>query len=115
MITLKTEVQNTVIAAVLGEFNLADFREFEKCALHALQLNGKANLLVDLRDMVGFTLDVAWQEIRFTRKHPSDFDKIAIVTDDQWQMWSAWLSRIFTNADVEVFDDYDAALAWISE
>ena len=114
MITLKTEAQNIVNAAVLGEFNLADFREFEEHALHTLQFNGKANLLVDLRDMIGFTLDVAWQEIRFTREHPSDFDKIAIVTDDQWQMWSAWLSRIFTNADVEVFDDYDAALAWIT-
>jgi len=114
MITLKTEAQNIVNAAVLGEFNLADFREFEEYALHTLKTNGKANLLVDLRDMAGFTLDVAWEEIRFTRRHPSDFDRIAIVTDDQWQMWSAWLPRIFSNADLEVFDDYEAALAWVS-
>jgi hypothetical protein len=29
MITLKIEPQNIVIAAILGEFNLADFKEFE--------------------------------------------------------------------------------------
>jgi hypothetical protein len=78
-----------------------------------LKQQGKANLLVDLRDMIGFTLDVAWQEIRFTRQHPSDFEKIAIVTDDQWQTWSAWLSRIFTNADIQVFGEYETALAWV--
>jgi hypothetical protein len=114
MITLKNEPQNVVIAAVLGEFNLADFKEFEEHAQYVLKFKGKAKLLLDLRDMLGFTLDVAWQEIRFTRQHPTDFDKIAVVTDDQWLTWSAWLSRIFTEANVQVFDDYDAALAWIS-
>ncbi len=113
MITLKTEPKNIVIAAILGEFNLTDFKEFEEHAQYVLKQQGKANLLVDLRDMIGFTLDVAWQEIRFTRQHPSDFEKIAIVTDDQWQTWSAWLSRIFTNADIQVFSEYETALAWI--
>jgi len=114
MITVKNDPKNVVIAAVLGEFNLADFKEFEEHAQFALKFDQKANLLLDLRDMVDFTIDVAWQEIRFTREHPADFDKIAIVTDDQWLTWSAWLSRIFTQANVQVFEDYDAALAWIS-
>lgn len=115
MITVKNDPQNTVLAAVLGEFNLADFKEFEEHAQYALKFNGKANLLLDLRDMTGFTIDVAWQEIRFTREHPADFDKIAVVTDDQWLAWSAWLSRLFTQADLQVFEDYDAALEWIKD
>lgn len=51
--------------------------------------------------------------MRFARQHARDFDKIAVVTDDQWVQWSAWLARIFTEAEMQVFDDYVSALAWV--
>jgi len=35
-----------------------------------------------------------------------------VVTDDQWLTWQAWLSRIFIDAEISVFTDYDEALAW---
>jgi hypothetical protein len=114
MITIKNETQNLITAAVLGEFTLADFQEIEKATEYTLQFQGKANLLVDLRAMLDFTVDVAWEEIRFAQQHPHDFDRIAIVTEDQWQQWSAWLARLFTEADVQVFDDYEAAQTWLS-
>lgn len=38
--------------------------------------------------------------------------KIAVVTDDQWITWQAWLSRIFVDADVQVFSAYKDAKAW---
>lgn len=113
MIAVKNEAQNLILAAALGEFTLADFQELEQAADATLQAQGKANLLIDLSDMLGFTVDVAWEEIRFTRRHPRDFDRIAIVTDDQWLQWSAWLPRLFTEAEVQVFDNYDTALAWV--
>lgn len=113
MITISNETENLVIATVLGEFTLADFQELEKAAEYTLKFKGHASLLVDLRDMLDFTVDVAWQEIRFARQHPRDFDKIAVVTGDQWLQWSAWLTRLFTEAEIQVFDDYDAALAWM--
>jgi SpoIIAA-like len=112
MITITNDTQNLVIAAVLGEFVLADFRELENATEHAVRFQGKANLLVDLRDMIGSTLDVAWEEIKFTRQHTQDFRKIAVVTNDQFLQWHAWLTRIFTDAEVQVFEDYDEALAW---
>lgn len=112
MITINNEAQGLVIAAVLGEFTLADFNEFEIAVDHTLKFQGTANLLVDLRDMVGFTLDVAWEEIRFTRQHAHDFERIALVAGSEWQEWSAWLTRLFTKADMQVFEDYEAALAW---
>jgi len=115
MITLDNKTPHLVIAAALGEFTLADFRELEQAAEHAFQFHAKARLLLDLRDMVGFTLDVAWGEIKLMRQHPHDFERIAIVTDDQWLQWSGWLTRIFTDAEVQVFEDYDPALAWVRE
>jgi hypothetical protein len=111
MITIEHN-DNLVNVAVLGEFTLADYKEFEQNALYKIGFGGKVNLLLDLRDMISYTVDVAWEEIKFSRAHGRDFGRIALVTDNQWLTWSAWVQRLFTNADIEVFDDYDAARAW---
>jgi hypothetical protein len=115
MITIKHEPNNLIIAMALGEFTLADFRELEKAVDYALQFEGAPNLLIDLTDMVDFTVDVAWEEIRFARQHARDFGKIALVSPDQWVQWSAWLPRLFTDAEMQVFEDYVGALAWVEE
>jgi stage II sporulation SpoAA-like protein len=114
MITIE-QSNSLVNVAVLGEFTLADVKQLEEHLLHAIQFQGRANLLLDLRDMVRYTVDVAWEEIRFSREHASEFGRVAVVTDDQWIVWSAWLNRLFTNAEIQVFDDYDEARDWGSE
>lgn len=114
MITIE-QTGNLVNAAVLGEFTLDDFKQFEESALYVLKTPGPVNLLLDLRDMVNYTVDVAWEELKFfSREHSHDFSKIAIVTNDQWRTWLAWLSRIFIDADISVFQDYEEAVAWVS-
>lgn len=112
MITINNEAPELVSAAVLGEFTLKDFEELESAVEHALKFQGRTNLLVDLRDMASFTLDVAWEEIRFTRQHARDFERFALVAGSEWQEWSAWLTRLFTEADMQVFEEYEPALAW---
>jgi hypothetical protein len=99
--------------AVLGEFTLADIKELEAHALHQIRVQGSANLLLDLRDMLGYTLDVAWEELKFTRSHAREFGRVAVVTDSQWLAWIAWIESLFTDAEIEVFASYDEALAWV--
>jgi hypothetical protein len=112
MITIE-QSENLVNVAVLGEFTIADFKAFEEQSLYKLKTPGALNLMFDLRAMVSYTLDVAWEEIKFFRReHNHDFTKIAIVTDNQWITWQAWLSRIFVDADIRVFTDYNEARAW---
>lgn len=101
--------------AVLGEFTLADFKEFEELVLYKIKFSGPVNLFVDLREMLGFTIDVAWKEIRFSRAHTHDFIRIAVLTSSQWATWSAWLSQIFVEADVRVFEEEAAARDWLAE
>ena len=114
MITIQQSA-NLVNVAVLGEFTLTDFKQFEEQALYKLGTPGEVNLLFDLRDMIGYTLDVAWEEIKFFRRdHNHDFSKIAVVTDNQWQTWQAWLSRLLADADIRAFEDSAEANAWVS-
>ncbi len=99
--------------AVMGEFTLADFKTFEDQALYDLKNPGSVNLLFDLRGLISSSVDVVWEEIRFFRNIDGyDFNKIAVVTNDQWLTWEALLSRLFVESDIEVFNDYDAAVAW---
>ena len=114
MITIE-QTDALLNVAVLGEFTLADFRQFEEHALYTLKSPGAANLLFDLRDMISYTVDVAREEIKFfSREHQHDFSKIAVVTDDQWLTWQAWLSRLFVDADIRAFADYEQAMGWVA-
>lgn len=113
MITIE-QSGNLLNVAVLGEFTLADFKQFEELALPKLQTPATVNLLFDLRAMINYSIDVAWEEIVFFgREHPHDFAKIAVVTSDQWLTWQAWLSRLFVDADIRVFSDYKEAHFWV--
>jgi len=115
MITIEQN-DNLINVAVLGEFTIADFKQFEEHSLYKLKTPGALNLLFDLRGMVDYTLDVAWEEIKFfSKEHNHDFYKIAVVTDDQWITWQTWLSRLFVDADIEVFTDYEEANSWVQE
>ena len=104
-----------VTVTVLGGFVLADYKEFEDMVRATLAPGGKVSLLIDLRQMAGFTVDVAWEDIKYTRGHPNDFDKIAVVTRSDWVIWSAWLSQMFINADLRVFDDDTEARGWLEQ
>jgi len=115
MITIE-QTKDLVNIAVLGEFTIADFKQFEENALYQLKSSGEIDLIFDLRGMLGYTADVAWEEIKFfSREHNHDFNKIAVVTSNQWLTWQAWLSRIFIDADIRVFQDYAEAKVWVQD
>ncbi len=114
MITLDHQ-PNRVSVAVFGEFTLADYKEFEEIVNYKIRFEGPVDLLFDLSQMAGLTLDVAWEEIKFSRAHANDFNRVAVVTDSQWVTWSAWLSQTFVEADVEVFDDLAEAKGWLDQ
>ncbi|NOT17242.1 MAG: STAS/SEC14 domain-containing protein [Sulfuriferula sp.] len=105
---------NNLHASVLGEFTLADFQALESHIAYDVKFQGKVNLVIDLRDMLDFTVDVAWEELRFSREHAHEFNKIAIITSDIWLTWSAWLNRLFVDADIQVFETLELADAWIA-
>jgi hypothetical protein len=100
---------------VYGEFTLANYREFEEAVNYKTRFDGPVDLLFDLSGMADLTLDVALEDLKFTRAHANDFHRIAVVTDSQWVLWSVWLSQVFMSAELKVFDNPQEAEAWLSE
>jgi hypothetical protein len=106
---------NVVYVTVFGEFTLADYREFEDLVRYKLKFVGPVSLYFDLRQMADFTLDVALEEVRFSLQHAHDFRRIAVLTTSQWATWAAWLSQVFVDADLRVFDEDEAARGWLED
>jgi len=113
MISLNVK-DNQIAVTVMGQFTLADYQEFEQAVCYGIQFQGTVNLLFDLRDMLSYSVDVAWEELKFSREHKNDFGRIAILTGDQWVAWSMWVNRMFMSADIRLFDDLDMAQAWVA-
>ena len=103
-----------VSVTVLGEFTLADYAEFEELVNYKVGFEGPVDLYFDLREMAGFTIDVVWEDIKFSRAHANDFKRIAVVTDSQWVTWTAWLSQIFVDAEMKIFSDAEEGQTWLN-
>lgn len=112
MITIGHD-ESLLSVAVFGEFTLADYKEFEEEVNYKIRFEGKVDVLFDFREMMGFTLDVAWEEVKFAREHAHDFGRVAVLTSDQWLTWSAWISQLFVDAQIMVFDQEDDARLWL--
>jgi len=107
------EVKDALEVGIYGELTLADYRQLEQAVTNELRAAPKVKMLLDVRGMTGFTLDVAWEEIKFSRAHAHDFRRIAVVTPEQWGTWLSWISAAFTDAEVALFDHPDAAETWL--
>lgn len=103
-----------VTVAVMGEFTVGDYREFETLANEEFRFHEPVDLLFDLREMAAFTVDMAWEDIRFTRAHGKDFRRIAVLTRSQFVAWSAWLTQAFISAELKVFAEESEAREWLS-
>ncbi len=111
MIVIQDE-KNLLKASIYAEFTVSDYRELENAIVAKLKAQRKLNLLLDFTSMAGFTLDVAWEDIKFTRSHPHDFARIAVLTSDQWRSWLGWLATAFTDAQIGSFTDPGPAEDW---
>ena len=100
---------------VAGEFTLQDYKELEENVLYHLKFDGPINVLVDLREMLDYTLDVAIKELCFIQKNKQSFGRVAVLSHDQIVSWGAWLNALMTDADIQHFEDIEDAEMWIGE
>lgn len=112
MIVINT-AESHVEVTILGEFNIADYKEFEDAVNYTVRFEGPVDLLFDARQMLDFTLDVALEDLKFGRAHQNDFSRIALVTENQWLSWAVWLGNIFSSADLRAFTDLEEARRWL--
>ena len=107
------EKKDYLKVTIYAELTLADFQEFESAVTRGLKAMPKIKLLMDLTNMSDYTLDVAWEDIKFTKVHAHDFKRIATVTHSRWLTWLGWLSAAFLDAEIKNFENTAEAEAWL--
>ncbi|MHB8743134.1 MAG: SpoIIAA family protein [Sulfuricaulis sp.] len=107
------ENKDLLKVSVYAELTLADFREFEAAVNNELRRAPTIKLLLNLGSMSGYTVDVMWEDIKFTRTHAHDFKRIAVVTNSVWVTWLGWLPTAFADAEIKHFEDAAKANAWL--
>ncbi len=114
MISIEHEDSSLSIVGIFGEFELADYHRFEDEVIAQLSRRGRIDLLMDLRDMVGVTVDVAVEDFRFTRAHADSVGRVAILSERDSVAWTALLSQLFVKTEIRVFDTEPAAREWLA-
>ena len=112
MITIEHDDGLTMVA-IFGEFQLADYKQFEDEVSRQIKQQGKMNLLIDLRSMLGYTVDVALEDIKFAREHAHVVGRIAMISEQDWVAWIALVTKIFMDAELRVFDNEADARLWL--
>ena len=110
MITTDTE-NGRIEAHAYGKLTLADLKTLEACSTFD-GMHG-SDLLLDLRNLGGISLDAIIEEWKFAHKHAKDFRRIAVVSDDQLVGWGACLSQLFVAAEICTFTSEQAAEDWL--
>jgi hypothetical protein len=82
-------------------------------------LNGikepKLKVLIDGTEMEGWELRAAWDDFKLGLKHGSEFEKIAIFGNKNWQEITAKIGSWFVSGEVKYFEDLDNALVWLNK
>jgi hypothetical protein len=113
MITIERE-DGLIVVGVFGELTLADVQRLER-EVPGERAGGKpVALLIDLRDMLGATIDALLEDIKFARHRSRDIRRVAILSQSPWPPLIAWLEQFFLDAEVRVFDDEGMARAWLA-
>ena len=77
-----------------------------------LAIAAKPGLVVDLTNFDEYTgPDTMREDFRMDVAHRNDFGRIAVICDETWAAWGAWLAIALTRAEMRWFDrdEMDAA------
>ncbi len=100
--------------ALYNEFTLADFKSLEAALLDRFNSQAKPNVLIDMSEVVDFTIDMAVEELRFVRAHEKHFGRIAVVVKDNWIKLAAHIAGLLSgDTDVMYFDSAESAREWV--
>jgi hypothetical protein len=109
--TIETSAPSTIGFKLSGKLRDEDYKSFAPI-VETLITEGKARLFVQFEDFHGWNMHAAWDDFKFSLKHYSDFDRIAMVGDRRWEKWMAQICKPFTKAKVRYFDSAQIDVAW---
>lgn len=112
-----SEGSNLLRVALTGKLTVDDYANLVPEVDHAIAKHGKLRMLVDMHDFHGWTAGAIWEDTKFSFRHFSDIERLALVGEKSWEHGMAVFCKPFTGARVRYFNRSKAAEAeaWINE
>ena len=73
----------------------------------------KIKALVDITQLDGWTLEAMWDDFKFGLQHGSEFTKIAVVGNKNWQEWASKVGSWFIGGEIKSFHNENEAIEWL--
>lgn len=119
MIKLLPGLPDNVVGVVaIDEFTGRDYEQLKIAVNAAVQTVDRVRLLLQVAPgFTGHTAEMSWDEARMGVIHFTDWEKIAVVTDEGWIHGTAMLFRVFASCPLSIFgnDALAEAKAWVVE
>ena len=75
----------------------------------------QVRMLFDATDFKGWELRAAWDDFKIGLRHGSEFSKIAIIGNADWQALMASIGAWFISGEINYFTDSEEAINWLCE
>ncbi len=75
----------------------------------------KIKALFDATELEGWEVRAAWDDLKLGLKHGSEFEKIAMYGNKNWQALATKIGSWFISGEAKYFENYDTAVAWLQE
>lgn len=116
MIQILGQTSGNIIATKATEkLTEADYNKLLPILNNMLKQHSKFRWYFEMENFDGWELKAFWEDIKFDAKHANDFEKVAMVGENQWQEWMTDLMKPLTSAEVRYFDlsQKEEAAQWI--
>ncbi|WP_105102264.1 STAS/SEC14 domain-containing protein [Microbulbifer pacificus] len=75
----------------------------------------KIDVLMDMRELDGWEIRAAWDDLKLGLKHGRQFNRVAMVGNKSWQETATKIGGWFIGGEARFFEDRAPALAWLQE
>ncbi len=103
---------NVVGICVEGMLTGEDYEELVAYLETVMETSGRIRLLCDMTEFRGVELEALWSDIKFSLRHLTDFERMAIVGNDRRVRWWARAVGPFVKTKVRCFRPGDIETAW---
>lgn len=100
-----------------GKLTHADFEMISPLIDSALSvvLEPRVKALIDATELEGWEIRTAWDDFKLGLKHGNEFEKVAIVGNEDSQQLGVNLASWIISGQVKYFEEVKEALKWLDE
>lgn len=118
MIEIMNESGGKLLATKIGgKITEKDYQRVTHLVENKIDQYGKINWYFEMEDFKNVSAEAIWEDIKMDIKHRNDYEKIAMVGDQEWEKWLAEMMKPFTSAEVQFYPSNKKAhaLDWIRQ